>query len=261
MAERRGPTQIVNFPRITGGFREIPAADGDPDFDKVIFLAGFNGIDEATSFTEESSNAAVATFNGSAQLDTDQKQFGTTSARFDETTSDSITFPDLAAYDLGSGDFTIEMFLRFAILPFSNNKMDWIGQWDNSGPAEKSWSMQLLFNFGSPLFRWLHSTNGTTTLVYSVAWTPVIDTWYHVAFTRDGDSVRFFVDGVQQGSTGTLSSITLNASDETLLLGGLNNGGALINNLDGWLDEVRITKGLARYTSNFTAPTEEFPRA
>ena len=236
----------------------------DPDFASVEFLAGFNGADAATAFTEESNNAAVATFGNQAQLDTAQKKFGTASAMFDNSTTDYITFPDIAAYDLGNGDFTIEYWIRFRSIPTSGVQQEWLGQWDNDGLGGKSWLLGLWNNSGTYKLRWLHSFNGTTTLVDDITWTtPAIDTWYHIAHCRNGADMRYFIDGTQLGSTFDMSTSTLHAAAEPLLLGGIKSGAlpplsAL--DFDGWLDEVRITVGVARYTANFTAPTEAFPR-
>lgn len=248
----------ANFTSPTAAFARFAASD---DFAKVVLLAGFNGLDAATAFTEESANAAVATFVNSAQLDTAQKKFGTASALFNIGTADYLTFPDIGVYDLNKTDFTIECFVRFDNLPTSGNKQSWLGQWDNSG-AQKSWNLQLFNNGGTQTFRWLYSTNGTTTLTKVVNWTPTADTWHHFAVTRNGKDLKFFVDGVQQGATqNLLSSFTIHNSTETMLLGGLQNGGTPIFPLDGWVDEVRITPGFARYKANFTAPSIEFPRA
>jgi len=75
--------------------------------------------------------------------------------------------------------------------------------------------------------------------------------WCHLAWTRSGSTVRQFVNGTQQGSDGT-SSVTFNISR----LGALAALGFEIN---GYIDEVRITNNVARYTANFTPPTEPFP--
>ncbi len=237
----------------------------DPYFASVQLLAGFNGIDEATAFTEESDNAAVATFGNSAQLDTGQKKFGTASAMFSNASTDYITFPDIAAYDLGNGDFTIEYLIRFRSLPSFDTQQEFLGQWDNDGLGGKSWLLGLWNNSGTYKLRWLHSYNGTTTLADDVTWSGVsAATWYHIAHCRNGGDMRYFIEGTQLGSTFNMSTNALHAAAEPLLLGGIKSGAlpplsAL--DFDGWLDEVRITVGVARYTANFTPPTEAFPRA
>ena len=92
------------------------------------------------------------------------------------------------------------------------------------------------------------------------AFTFVINTWYHVAWTRDGnDDFRMFVDGTQVGST-INSTITLHNSTSDLQIGRFRSTPNQ-RPFYGNIDEFRITKGVARYTSNFTAPTVPFPIA
>ena len=78
-------------------------------------------------------------------------------------------------------------------------------------------------------------------------------TWYHVAVTRSGNTLRIFINGTLEDSYTTSVAIddgTINRID----IGG-NGGGS---NFIGYIDEARITKGVARYTSNFTPQTKEF---
>jgi len=89
-------------------------------------------------------------------------------------------------------------------------------------------------------------------------WMPSDGVWHHVAVTRQGVNLRIFIDGVQQGATAT-DSTDIIGSDNPMLLGALMYNSAYQQVLDGWVDEVRITKGVARYTSNFTPPAAPFP--
>jgi hypothetical protein len=77
-------------------------------------------------------------------------------------------------------------------------------------------------------------------------------TWYHLAVSRSGTSTKLFVNGVQGGSTYTDS--TNYVSTTPSFIGALYDG----SSLNGYIDDLRITKGFARYTSNFTAPTAAF---
>ena len=245
---------------VEAGFPE--GATGDEYFANVVFLASFDGADEATAFTEESSNAAVATFGSAAQLDTAQKMFGTASALFTKGTNDYVTFPDIGAYDLTDGDFTIEGWVRWEDIPTNSQQQSFLGQWDNADTG-KSWILDLWNNSGIATWRFLHSTDGTTTIAdVDIVWPAQPDTWYHFAVARDGTNLRVFIDGTQIGSTYDIGTQTLFASPDTLTLGGMNSDPSpSILPFGGWLDEVRITVGVARYTANFTAPSEAFPRS
>ena len=82
-------------------------------------------------------------------------------------------------------------------------------------------------------------------------WSPTANTWYHIAVTRSGTTVRQFVDGVQLGSNVTSSASFANGPIQ------IGSGGA--GALNGYIDDLRITRGYARYTANFTPPTSAFP--
>jgi hypothetical protein len=80
-----------------------------------------------------------------------------------------------------------------------------------------------------------------------------INTWYFIAVTRSSTSTKLFVNGTQSGSTYTDSTNYTSSSNP--LVGALFDG----YSLNGYIDDFRITKGYARYTSNFTPPTSAFP--
>jgi len=84
------------------------------------------------------------------------------------------------------------------------------------------------------------------------SWSPSINTWYHIAWCRSGSSLRAFVDGVQIGSTATNTN-AYNGGTNYSVIGASDASNT--RSLNGFLDDLRITKGYARYTSNFTAPT------
>lgn len=83
-------------------------------------------------------------------------------------------------------------------------------------------------------------------------------TWHHIAIVRGADNViRFYYDGVAAAATRS-STATIDFGTYDWLLGGyMNNAGD--NTWAGYMDDIRLTKGVARYTANFTPPTEAFP--
>ena len=78
-----------------------------------------------------------------------------------------------------------------------------------------------------------------------------VNTWYHIAITRQGNQLKCFADGIQVGSTTTNSTNLI--STEPLNIG---TGSGISTYVTGYMQDVRVTKGLARYTANFTPPTE-----
>ena len=78
------------------------------------------------------------------------------------------------------------------------------------------------------------------------------DTWYHVAFVRDGNDWSLYLNGTLEGTRTGLSGSITSSSLGSLEIGRKYNDTYYV---DGYIDDLRITKGLARYTSNFTPPT------
>lgn len=216
---------------------------GNDSYTKL--LVHCNGADASTSFTDVSGSAHTITANGNAQVDTAQKKFGTGAALFGGAT-DYLSVPTSSDWHFGSGDFTVDFWLRFS----ATTDTQMIYTQRDTGDTQDS---HRIFYSSSVLY-FGYSTNGSAFTNLSVAWTPSIDTWYHVAVTRHGNNLRFFVDGTQVGSTKTLSATIWN-STSTLTIGGNQDYSYSVK---GWLDEFRISKGIARWTANFTPPTGEY---
>lgn len=229
-------------------------AGGDPNFSSVVLLSGFEGVDASTAFVDESSFTRALTAVGNAQVDTAQFKFGTSSALFDGT-GDAITATAAAALTFGAGQFTVELFVRFAT-GFSTNEA-FCGQWGGTN----SISCWFFFLSGGALtFRMIDS--GSSVRDTAVAWTPTVNTWYHLAADRDASNkFRVYRDGSMVASA--TYAQTMNASTAGGFGIGTIPGFTTTAPLDGWIDELRITKGVARYASDsgFTVPIAAYPRS
>lgn len=209
----------------------------------TVLCSHFNGNDGATAYSDPIVGAY--TFHGSAQLDTAQKVFGSASLLLTPATSDYLTIGDNALTDFGTSDFTIELRIRFNAL---DTWQTFIGQQKTAGDY-----FQLGRN-GNYLRIYI-SNNSETLLDLQNAWTPSTDTWYHVAVVRHNNDWLMFINGTQIGTTNT-TSLTFPNYDLNMYIGAFIDG---INNLtNGWIEELRISKGTARWTSNFTPPTSEY---
>lgn len=223
----------------------------DPDWANVSLLAGFDGEDAATDQDDESDNGFTATYVNNAQVDTAQSKFSRGSLRVDGT-DDVVTFPDDAAWQFGSGNFTIEGHYRWNSDSGVFHQL--LGQWQGSSD-QRSFAI-FRDQSGGELELWL-STAGTDAIERITAtWAPTLNQWYHVAVDFDGTTYRLYVDGVVLGESTT--TVTLHNSTVALSIGGTPDEE---NDFDGWADEVRITKGVARYAGAFTPPKAPFPRA
>lgn len=203
-------------------------------------LLHMNGTDASTTFTDESGKAWTAA--GNAQIDTAQSKFGGASGLFDGT-GDWISTPDHDDFNYGSGDFTIDFWVRFNSLASISGIY---GQFnDTNNQVRLFWSTTNNLQFdafvgGSVVFQMIRS------------WTPSTGTWYHVAVVRKGNNWYMFVDGSQIGTTYVDSDAFPDIAGTVFL------GAADTFVLNGWLDEVRVSKGVARWIANFTPPTREY---
>ncbi len=223
----------------------------DPNFSSVVLLCGFNGTDGATTSSDESSAAHALTFVGNAQLDTAQFKFGASSLLLDGT-GDRVTTPDSLDWQLGASNsdpWTVECFVRWNVLDANNRGI--MGQNTTGG-----WTLTGSSTIGELGFA---AQNTGTINTSGAAMTTGV--WYHVAVDHDATGkIRLFVDGVMRGSATPANSAIANDTN-VLTIGAQNQSGSV--DMNGWIDEIRITKGVSRYGSDtsFTPPTSAFPRS
>ena len=224
-------------------------SSGETNFNKVSLLLPFDGSDTATSTSDESDNSHTITFAGTAQLDTAQKKFGTASLLLDGD-SDYIQVADHDSFDFDAENFTVECWIRFAAL--GNNTI--FSHWANG--TASSMSYYLTYFNGSGILRLGHYLSGNADTSYS--WSPSTGTWYHIALERSGTTIKVYIDGTSVISVAA-STTALRDSEDPFRVGVFNDASTGSPTLDwyfnGHIDDLRITKGLARYGTNFTPPT------
>lgn len=174
---------------------------------------------------------------GNAQIDTGTKKFGTGSIEFDGT-GDYLTY---IGEPLLLGDFTVEFWLYLNATAVAQGTF-------TVGTADNSASFSIYVGTDGKV---VYYSNGD--LIASSASAVATGAWYNIALTRSAGSSKLFINGTQVGST---YSDTKNYTSTTFRVG-LGYGG--IVNLNGFIDDLRITKGVARYTANFTPPALPFP--
>lgn len=209
-------------------------------------LLHFDGTDASTTFTDELGK--IWTVNGNAQIDTAQKKFGTGAGLFDGT-GDWIDTPDHDDFNVGSGNFSIDFWVRRNTI---GTQQHVCGQVDSSATSA-NWSFSVKFLVGNTLeFR---VTSGTTIYSATSVGTITDSNWHHIACVRDGNTTRIFIDGTADG-TANVTGVTVNNSTSKVAIGRLGEfDGQYLN---GWVDEFRFSKGIARWTANFTPPTTEY---
>jgi hypothetical protein len=186
---------------------------------------------------------------GDAKISTAVSKFGGSSMYFDGS-GDRFSVADSPNINLGSGNFTLECWVYFNAV---NAEMCLINKgWQSSGAAYASYSVYMT-NTGS--LRFNSSSNGASWDIANekVIGSATASTWNHIAITRAGSTFRAFVNGsISSAFTFTSTLALANISAQALFIGGRADGNSSIN---GYLQDVRITKGVARYTTSFTPPT------
>ena len=215
---------------------------GDVHFPKVKLLLPFDGSNGATSTTDSSNANNSVTFVGTAQLSTAQSKFGGSSLLLDGN-SDYIYIANDDLDFSSTESFTLEFWVYFNDIDdgnIVNFYSDYSGA-SNGMSIDKSTSNVLRAHNGD-------STRITGTTTVSAG------QWYHIALSGTSGSYKLFLNGTQEGSTSSngFTGGTTNKYIGTFYWAG---GGGAVRLVNGYIEDFRITKGEARYTSNFTPPT------
>ena len=212
-------------------------------------VSHFEGADEATAYSDPV--AGAYTFVADAQLDTAQKKFGVSSLLLDGT-GDSVSLPDSADWTFGSGNFTIDMWVRGASVDDSQLIC---GQSDAVYTANTRQS-QIARNADNTVTGAVWSNTATRMNSTGQTKTLSINTWYHIAMVRNGNTITVYIDGTAD-STINVTGITLQDSSTIFSVGAI--GLYTTDRWNGWIDEFRISKGIARWESAFTPDTVPYP--
>ncbi len=217
---------------------DVTLASGGID-SSAIFAPHCNGTNGSTTITDSSSTSHSPTAGTSVTISTSQSKFGSASCRFGAATS-YVSIPNNAVFNFGTGNFTIEMWIRIdangdhQVLMSDAGEADWI-----------------IFYYNKS--QWVVRLEGGAGIIFSGGQMSA-DTWYHVALVRSGTDMKLFLNGTQVGSTGT-SSANLQTSSAVII--GRSPTNPYVGTQTSYIDEVRLSN-VARWTSNFTAPSAEY---
>jgi hypothetical protein len=198
-----------------------------------------DGANGSTTFTDESGKTWTA--NGDAKISTEQFVFGGASGSFAGT--GYLSTPDSDDFFYSTNPFTIDFRVRFVSLPIASDYQMIFSQWVSDSDRQ----LMGLYNSSGTL-QWVFGSDATG-IIFNTSLS--INTWYHIALVRNGNDWYLFQDGTQVGGTQTSSVSVDNVAAEFQI--GKYQG--LYYHIYGYIDEFRISKGVARWTSNFTPPT------
>jgi hypothetical protein len=180
---------------------------------------------------------------GATQVNTSVVKYGTGSISFNGTTS-VLNFPNNPYYAFGTGSFTIESW----VYPNSVTALQSLIDTRSTATATTG----ILISITALGFI---SVTVNNAILFTSSTGITISAWTHVAVVKSGTTITLYLNGTKPliGSGTSSTSLT----DQFLRLGA--SAGTAANFYNGYLDEVRITNGVARYTADFTAPTAAFP--
>ena len=203
----------------------------------VLLLNGTNG-----SIYDSTAKNNIVT-SGGGFLSTTQSKFGGSSIRLPGGVAIQTTSGVQNA--LGSGDFTIEMWIWF----------DGMGTQRPMGQGSLGTGEFLLIFYGDGSFDF---TDGVTARINGGAGAVTATTWYHLAIVRSGLTLAAYVNGTQKGTTYTPATNYNYNSTNPIYFGAGGAGATSSQTFAGYLDDIRITVGVARYTSNFSVPSTAY---
>lgn len=191
---------------------------------------------------DKAQSVQTLTLNGNVSSSTTQSKYLTSSMYFDGT-GDLIELNDSIS-NWGAADFTIETWMY----PTALGSRNIFGDFNSLGQNASS---TLVAKFESGYLKWwiqtttYNSITGTTALSTNV--------WTHIALVRNGSTITSYVNGTSDG-TFNVGTASINTPSITYTIG--TGGDYRASLFEGYMSDFRFTKGLARYTANFTPPTE-----
>lgn len=218
----------------------------DPYTDSVVLAMHFNGTNGSTVFTDLCGNTITA--YGDTKISTSQSKFGGSSL-FVDGTGDYLTGNN-SDLSLGSGDFTIEMW----VYPFAHPQPYPCLFSNYNSFSAGALSIFAGHNGGSST-KYQVASNGSFPALTSSS-SIVYGSWVHLAVVRSGNTLMLFVNGVIESSTSVAGVVYSGVG--SLFAIGLSQDVGLDTCFNGYIDDLRITRA-CRWTSNFTPPTTQFP--
>lgn len=220
--------------------QSIPvAAAGDPYWANVTSLLHCDGADLSTTFVDQ--KGLIWTASGTAKISTTEPKFGTGAGLFDASAGCWVDAPTGDGFAFGTGDFTIEAWVKIAIL--DGNRFVF-----GFGP---NWGVYVLTPAAI-----LFDGSGNRIVYQAPPGDPVPGTgaYTHFAVQRAAGVFTLFIDGFARGTYANSTDFTVG----NFRLGAQTTGSG---GWSGYLDDLRVTKGVARYSGDFTPPTMPYPNA
>jgi hypothetical protein len=217
------------------------------NFDKVELLLPMTGANNGTVFTDYSLRQRTVTQTGAVTSTAQSKFSAYGSSGFFDGTDDRLTLPSTFGHLFAGNDFCIEGYARAASLASTTKT---IMSQRSLGTSNHAFSFYVPTSGSLDFATGTAAGNTNNVIASSSGGVVTIDNWFHFAATRSGTSLRLFHNGTEVAS-GTLNH-NIHASSEAVSIGAMNTTAA--NFWNGYMQDVCVTIGAAKYTANFTPP-------
>lgn len=214
----------------------------DPHINSVVSLLRFDGANASPVIVDEKGKTWVNESPSNIFISQVDPKFGQGCLLVN---AGGIRADGAGDWNFGDGDFTIEFWMKPASASFNNSP---IAQWD--GESRRGW---VIYTFGDGLW-FSYSTTGYNQVNVEATVEYSASEYQHIAVSCVSGVIRIFFNGALVGSA--VRSYPLFDSDRPLHIGRVGDGSYQYS---GRLDDVRITKGVGRYSANFTPPDKSFP--
>lgn len=225
-------------------------SNGDADIDKVELLLHMDGTNGSTTFTDSSSNNLTLTVSGSAAITTSEKKFGTGSLDLTAPGNNYISYPGASGdeLDIATGqDFTVEFWAYVTAVHTDSTASSLNSIFETTSTGATGMSLHLLTVSSTPTLTL--GLNFGTAFSHQTGLT--LNQWQHIAVVRNSNVYNLYLDGVKSSGSQTNSTVLPNSF--VFAVGPRQNSLAKL-----YVDDFRLTVGLARYTADFTPPSGAF---
>ncbi|MGD9125746.1 MAG: LamG domain-containing protein [Planctomycetia bacterium] len=224
--------------------------EGSPIDSNTVLMLHAPEIEGQKTFTDASlyeHAIGLATSNGTIFATTALSKFGTSSIRFTGQSSDRLSSPTDSDWSFGTGDFTIDLW--YYSLSSTEGGLVSAG-WDVSA-TPPLWGI-----IGNAAQLWFYYDSGSGLTALGKSGAIPTSQWVHLALIRDGNTLTWYENGVSTNSH-DVTGVSFDGGSSTPLIIGMGSMSGW-NVWNGYIEEVRISKGVARWTANFTPPTSRY---
>ena len=185
----------------------------------------------------------------------------TGSVEFDGT-GDCLTAPDGSDFEFGSDNFTIEAYIYYTGSPGTSGDTYVItSKWDNqSAPNDKGFILRISDDGSGDNLQWFYTTDGSTNDITTGSTILIPESWYHIAFVRNGTTGTFYINGIADATTVSFGSDSIRDTGNPFRIGANLESGAIDQEFQGFISNLRVIKGTALYTDDFIPPTRELKK-